>query len=843
MKKKVLVGYEGSGGKIKSLVEKNEYSYNLYKLVPDRFIPDSGKVVEEVLKALSALRRPSLKLDKVKNTKLVIDPNMPVHYEVLIKDGEVTFNYAIPSKYEEILVNKIRRVYRTSTFKSREDYTRDFIDCYMSSFVLKRHYLFSLNTDYRENSFIEGLLSVASNVKKGDEVLLQVSVMPLDESWKGWWKEAYRSYRQGRKLDVSHGILEFVLDKVFSLGEGMLGVLDMLTNVRGDYRGRYNRGYYGGYPGNSYNKGRNYSREGYYGNRGYYRGRSYYGSSGIYGGGYRGYSGFSNRPRVDMQKINYDGFEVKIRLYCKDYRKLQYYAKIFDGVFKVLDSEQQIVPGVIKKVKGIDRGMGIDINKQILSSKELAMFFQKPNRRMQRDFKDNLESIDTIETSIPEQLRNGEIPIGVTTYRGEKMNVYWNTKDKHMAPMHKLITGLQRTGKTSYITNFAIDAVRAGHSVFVIDTIKDTELANNIRDHMPKKHKDKLIVLDFSNLDWLLPLAWNEMTNKKVSSTRERLKISSMLAGNFEYFLETVGEFKSDAQKLSPKMKRYLSSACKLVMSINGTSIKDVLDCLMYVDCRHEFIKRSGLSINSNLVQELLQLDGENEKTGELYTRYSEISGIVDRVSILFNDYMMELLLSVPNNNRIDFRKWADEGYCVLLKMSELEFSRNTLKTLVTLIYSKIWVAMLSRGYGDNHRLTHVILDEIHNFPQVTEMLKLNCRESAKYGLSYVFTSHLLKDLRDLLPYIKGSGANFMLFKTTKENFMLMEEELKLGGFELEDCMRIKDYHTLNIINYDRDYVVFTSKVPDPVDKRYKKYDRGYIDKECSFRYGVRYKE
>ena len=78
-----------------------------------------------------------------------------------------------------------------------------------------------------------------------------------------------------------------------------------------------------------------------------------------------------------------------------------------------------------------------------------------------------------------------------------------------------------------------------------------------------------------------------------------------------------------------------------------------------------------------------------------------------------------------------------------------------------------------------------------------------------------------------------------MLFKTTKENFKLLEEELALGGFTLDDCLSIKDFHTINIVNYDRDYVVFISKVVDRVDKRFTKKDRSYIDVECSKKYGV----
>jgi len=150
---------------------------------------------------------------------------------------------------------------------------------------------------------------------------------------------------------------------------------------------------------------------------------------------------------------------------------------------------------------------------------------------------------------------------------------------------------------------------------------------------------------------------------------------------------------------------------------------------------------------------------------------------------------------------------------------------------------------MFSRGEQKNPRLTHVILDEIHNFPEICNMIKGNCREAAKYALSYVFTSHMLTDLKGLLSVIKGSGANFMLFKTSKENLKLLEEELMQGNIEIQEAMELKKFHSINIVNYDREYSVFTTKSPDLIDKSFKKYDRSYLDLECSKKYGTPFED
>ena len=451
------------------------------------------------------------------------------------------------------------------------------------------------------------------------------------------------------------------------------------------------------------------------------------------------------------------------------------------------------------------------------------------------DFKSAMKgTIQNTENKIPTQLLDGQIPIGEVSYKGTKIMAYWNTKDKDIAPMHKILAGMQRAGKSNYLQHYAINAMKAGQSVFVIDSIKACELADGIRDHLPAEFHNKIIVLDYSNLDYLLSLAWSELRKHQDNTdAKHRMMLASQIAGNLEAFIESVGAG-SVQEKFSARMKRFLACAAKLVLSQKGTNIKDVLDVLQEKDIRDEFIERSGLQESNIIVQELRRLD--DTKTGG--TRYDLIGGIIDRASIMTNDYLMELLLSVKPNDELDFRYWADNGYCVLIKVSELKISRTALRPLISFIYSKLWLSMFSRGEQKNPRITNVILDEIHNFPEVCNMIKGNCREAAKYALSYIFTSHMLTDLRGLLPIIKGSGASFMLFKTTKENLKLLEEELMQGGISLEEGLELKKFHSINIVNYDREYAVFTTKVPDLLEKCYKKYDRSEIDLECSKKYG-----
>jgi len=775
-------------------LKRETFGYKAYSITPSRFI-ESGEALKQILDTASAIHEGMFKYDYL-NKSFVINQSSPIYYEVLYEGKNISFNYIIPDKYTEVLVNKIDRVFRVAAVKElEEDYFHNFVNKYYCTFAQKKHFMFSLNTN-ADDSLLENLLSVINSVQPDDKVLLQVALNPLNEKWKEDWAKANIKRKNGEELAVHPSKAISVIESIMGTVENALDLVDIIVGVDKKEKEAYSK------------KEKQIDSWG--------------------GNMYR-------NANLTKQKINGNGFECQIRLYCTSEERTRYYQKIFSGVFKVLDAEQELEFTTIGKHKSKDREFeGHLTSKNVFSTKEIMPFLRLPNRKMQGDFKESMKAIQITEVPIPEELLNGEIPIGEASYKENKFIAYWNTRNKDIAAMHKILAGMQRAGKTNYLIHFAIKSMKAGQSVFVIDSIKNCELADAIRDHLPPEFHHKIIVLDYSNLDYLLSLAWSELRKHQGETDKKhRMMLASQIAGNLESFIESVGAG-SVQEKFSARMKRFLACAAKLVLSQEGTNIKDVLDVLQERDIRDEFIERSGLPESNIIVQELRRLDDPKTEG----TRYDLIGGIIDRASIMTNDYLMELLLSVKPNDEIDFRYWADNGYCVLIKVSELKVSRTALRPLVSFIYSKLWLSMFSRGEQKSPRITNVILDEIHNFPEVCNMIKGNCRESAKYGLSYVFTSHMLTDLKGLLPIIKGSGASFMLFKTTKENLRLLEEELMQGGITIEEALELKKFHTINIVNYDREYAVFTTKAPDLIDKCYKLIDRSHIDLECSMKYG-----
>lgn len=797
MQQNTLINIKGK--EILKKVKKETFSYKTYEVIPSRFI-ESGKSIESILDTIHALHEGKVKYDYLNKSIILTQPS-PVYYEILFDGKSIKFHYVIPEKYSSVLSKKIDTVFRVAAVKEVDDYFYHFKDKYYSVFAQKKHSMFSLNSNYTDNSaLLENLLSVINSVLPEDKLLLQIALNPLNDKWKEDWGKANIKHKNGEELVVHPSTTIAVVEGLIKGINNFFDLVDVAIGVDKKEKENYEK------------KHKQVEKWGH----------------NVY-----------RNSHANNQKVTFNGFETQIRVYCTSEERTKYYQKIFSGVFRILDADQEIEFVKIGKHKEVGREFIERLSsKNIFCTKELVSFLKLPDRRMQQDHKIAMpNAIVNTQNVIPKELRENasKIRIGEAEHKSDKFMTYFPS-DVSMRALSKVYVGPSRSGKTSAIKNFIIDAIDNGDSVICIDTIRNCEICEDVKTYMPEKYQDKLVILDYSNLQYLLPLAFNEIVDVKFDTKIDQMLSASHLTNSLIGFINSIAGFEKDDQ-LSPRMKKLISCAGKVVLSQQNTTIRDVIDTLMESDIRDKFIKSSGIDESNLMIQELRRLD--DPKTGG--TNYSLISGIVDRVSVLLNDFATETLISTPSNPSINFTEFANSGKCVFIKLSEEVFDREALKPLVTFFYFKAWLGVATaRSKINNPRLCNLVIDEIHNYPQILSFLSAKVKEAAKFGLSFLLSSHLLVDMRMLLPNLKASGASFLLIGgTSKENLKLLETELANEGIDLQEAMSTKKYHSLNLINYDREYCVYTSKLPNLLNKSYKKFDRSKLDEEHSKKYGI----
>lgn len=786
-------------------IEKDDLSF--MQIIPHHNV-SNGRKIDNIVDSLYPMGK--LLLDRIsfdkKNKKIIYKTEDKFTYGVLIEHDKISFYLAVPSQWQNWVSERIYTTHSNSAtvMLNQEDYLNSFDINYTNEWEINpTHKNFkSFCADYRENSLIPSIIGCQKDLKMGDKVLLELNSKPVDSLWKENSLKLQSKYRKGGYTGLNNSFTIFsILDYIIKFFDGLLNTLDFIFAVdkEEDREGKFLE--------NRLNRAEN------------------------------------TLTNHSLDKIRYNGFTTKCRILtqCTNPVRNSMISESMLIAMKNLSEDGDNDFEVIKKSKNkIHRPKIIfNFNSHIFSTKELGQIMQLPERKWQNEYK--MEKKDTQEIDMPSQLFEDGIPIGEVSYKGTKKIASWNDKNKDVACLPRVMFGFQGYGKTECQIRYAIEALKRKHSVFIIDGIKRCEMSTKVLNYLPENFPDeKIIILKPCSLEKIIPLAWNETNVNSFKDQTSKYKFANSLTQQLILLLDSMVEDKN--QRLSPRMKRYLTSASMLVFSMEDASIIDVLNVLDDYDVRHKFMEKSNLSQNNKIIQDLLKLDNvKTNKEGnvvEIGTKDNDIKFIIDRLDLLLNDFILRQLFLAKPNPDINFTKWADEGYLVIFQMPEDDdINISTIDTITTFLISKLWLAMQKRK---TERQVDVLIDEIHRLPTAKKQLD-NIREHRKRRLSYFFTAHQPQDFGSMLNTLKSSGASFMLLGTTKENLKYFEREIQ--PFTIEECLETKKFHAKCIINYDREFITFDAKLPDLIEKTEKYNNREYLIEECAKKYGVKMKE
>lgn len=762
----------------------------------------NGVKIEKIINGLHALDTPIFQRIKFSNNKLIYTPKIQFHYSILIENNNISFYYLIPESIKDWFTQRVYSSWTNMvTIIPAHNYLTKFAN--PLEWILKPKYptFKSLRDDYRD-THIPSILSISNDLSENDKVLLEFTFSPIHESiWKEQTLITQQKYRKGLIEDNTQtGTGRFVLNSIMKIIDTIFEFSNIIFEVKPKKRTYY------------YSHRTNEVIESYNPNTGEVK-----------------YNSKKNQlSSASRQKINHNGFKGKLRILSQseDPVKRNIYAKtmnvalreLYDDNEFTLQSTKILQPQEVKPMK-----INFLFDNFIYSSKEIGQLIQLPTKQWQEEYP--VEKVDIQEINIPDVLLKGGIQQGYAKYKGQTHTIYWNNTDRDVACLPKAWFGIQGSGKTKALVRYGIESAENSRGLFVLDGIQGCELSNEIRDYLPKDFPEsKIVELNLSDLENVIPLSWNEININKLSKETDRLKFSNNLSQELIKFLDSMVE--DNSQKLSPKMRRYLSNAGLLTFPIPDTTIMDVLYCLTDYDIRHNLINKSNLPESNRIIQSLLELDDDKHND----TKLNLVQGIIDRLDLLLGDYVLSNLFSTKGTEKIDFIKWIKEGYVVLCKMPQDELNDNTIKTLTTFLISKIWFAKLMLGRDIHH--TVVLVDEVHR----TSLKFENIREMRKYGLEYVFSAHQPSDFKYILPTLKSAGCSFTLLTTTKENIKYFESEIK--PYTIDEVMNLKKYHGLSICNYDKQYIAFEITLPNIYSKD-KYIDRSYLSNKCSKLYGI----
>ncbi|ACT00242.1 hypothetical protein [Paenibacillus sp. JDR-2] len=426
-----------------------------------------------------------------------------------------------------------------------------------------------------------------------------------------------------------------------------------------------------------------------------------------------------------------------------------------------------------------------------------------------------IDRVETQETQVPDDLKQGVMCIGTNTYRGHEQAAYLSS-DREFQNLTTVLIGPTRAGKSTLIGNLSRDAINAGECVIIFDFVGQCELSREVDAVIPQ---DKVLVIECGAVRKMQGIGYNE-----VGISADPFEAYDNAKKQTTQLMTLVNSINAEEKKLSAKMQRYLVSA-SLVAFSSGGSVREVFDCLQDHEVRERLIRLVPKVQSDNLLKYIRWLGELNEldKSGKIVgTKDTNVVGIIDRLNQLEQNAYMERMLDKGTAGNVDLVNEMQKNQLICIRMPSDMFSTDQERDVYTTYWStKIWLALQMRSKrlgGDRSKMVKVnlVVDELYQVEHTEQFMRSKLSQYAKFGLKPIISAHYLNQIRHIRDELRSANASYMLIAgCDKKNYDELKSELY--PYQEEDLLKLPRYHSLNLIKNKDGYARFITKLPRPV--------------------------
>ena len=756
--------------------------YKYIKIIPDKSIRNYNS--SNIAKAISNTYKTINKRIKKEQKKLFFETNFKISYMIDITTNNVAFYFLIPKPFVNIIIEKIREIWPKATIEEVE-HIKEFSDnaiTYQLSY--KKEDPLSLAVDKKSNEPLNSILSVIEILKDYDRVSIIYNFLPRPQNdWSKRYSETMQKIKDNKPIDKQKKSTGYILKTTIGI---MAEIIQSIGEVLNDFLG--------GRPNNNLSLIEtvagiiNEKKE----------------------------LGINTKRKKELQTID---TQIAVISDSVDItRQLNNAVSVCQSYSSLDEDNELIYKKVNSKINFNDyRFKNIEVN--TFSTDECQNFIQLPGRSLLETYK--IKHIDTLENDVPLELQKGIMCIGTNSYKGINRKTYL-TNDKEFKNLTLCLIGPTRAGKTTLISNLSKDAISNGETTIIFDFCGNCELSNEISECI---NKDKILNIDCSDLNRLQGLGYNEI----VPISNNPFEIYRVAKTKSSQLMTLVNSL-NDSSELQARMERYLESASLVVFICNGP-IKDVFGVLQDHKLRKQYIDKiseNQLSNMSEYIIALQELDEYSKATKDnpseiIGTKINNIQGILNRVNKLKQNAYMELMLKKECTDNINLIDEMQKSQLINIKIPETMFSTEQEKDIYcTYWLTKIWGALQVRKAKytnlEDRVKVNIVIDELYQVPKCQEFLKSKLSQIAKFGCKPIISCHYLGQINNIRNELKAANSSYMLIAgCDKDNFIELKDELSIFGYELDDLLRLKRYHSLNLLKYEKGWWAGITKLPQPI--------------------------
>lgn len=490
-------------------------------------------------------------------------------------------------------------------------------------------------------------------------------------------------------------------------------------------------------------------------------------------------------------KVSYPGFKVAIRILTKGGNNtlIDLIAATFISFNNVTGNSLSLVRPFFwqrkKFLKAIlARNTDYMPRSQILNVLELATMYHFPSKMLSTI--PNLSWSKTILSDPPENLPVAE---EIEDEEKKKTNFFARTDFKNKSMVfgvkkidrrkHMYLIGKTGTGKSTLIANLAINDIRNGEGLAVVDPHGD--LSEVLLDYIPSYRVNDVVYMNPADVERSFHLNPLEVDNP----SQKELVASGIVSIFYKLYGNSWG----------PRLEYILRNVILTLVGITDSTLLMVPELLTNSKFRKKTVEGVGDPVLKNFWL------NEFEKMPDRL-REESISPILNKVGQFLSSQVIRNIVGFPKST-VNLEDIMNNGKIAILNLSQGRIGEDNSALLGAMIITKLQLAAMNRVNipEAERRDFYLYVDEFQNFA-TTSFIKI-LSEARKYHLNLILANQYTAQIDPLVrSAIFGNAGTIMSFIIGAEDTPIMAREFG-ERFKEEDLLSLGNYQLLLKMSID----------------------------------------
>lgn len=520
----------------------------------------------------------------------------------------------------------------------------------------------------------------------------------------------------------------------------------------------------------------------------------------------------SYSPRTDQtiikEKISYPGFKVSVRVAANTKETLKELTSAF-GVFTRADgnsfSSKKSFFGKKDGYKDLLERKVSD--NQILNIVELATIWHLPSDKIKTP------TIAWGTSVLSEPPENLPTALYATDEDKQHVNFFAKTVFKNKDTIfgikdidrrrHIWTIGKTGTGKSTLIANMAIDDLKKGRGLAVIDPHGD--LCEILLDYVPKSRINDVIYFNPADKDFPIVINPLEVTNKEEAEL--------VVSGIVSIFNKIFGF------SWGPRLEYILRTSLLTLSDVPNTTLKDIPLLLTNQSYRNQIVSKiTEPTLKSFWVDEFDKMPLNLQKEA--------ISPILNKVGQFVTSPLIRTVIGSPKST-IKLDDVMNQGKILFANLSQGRLGEDNAALLGAMLITKLQLAAMHRVdmKEEARRDFYLYVDEFQNFA-TGSFIKI-MSEARKYRLNIVLANQYMAQIpEEVQKAILGNAGTIVSFSVGANDAAILFKEFA-EVFSETDLVNLSNYQVAIKLMVDghstRPFLAHTLPLPISVNQNRSK--------------------